>query len=539
MLWQWTPNVIPASVAALVSICGMAYVWPRRAAPGGRAFIAMSLAATWWVLGQAAGVLFVAPEAKLLVAQIQYVGVVLAPPLVLLFAMQHFGFGKWCGWKTFGPLFALSCTTLVLLWTNESHGWVWARSEAPVPGDVPWMVLEHGPWFRVHALAGYMMIGASVGFGFWRAVQAPKLWRQILTVAMAPLLTVLVNIAYMLGLTPFSRLDPTPIGLTLSIGLVSFAVFRFGAFELFPVAQSQILGRLDEALITLDARGSIVDLNAAARDLDAVGGKAIGRSAGDVLPEGLLGVWRAGDEQPHDVQLKTAQGDRVFEVRALRLETAGPGAASVIVLRDVTDRRLAERELEQARAQLAEANRHLEEWATTDSLTGLANRRVLDDRLAKELELSLETGEPVGLALLDLDHFKRINDVFGHDAGDEVLRAVGSCLRSAVRGEDLLARFGGEEFAVVGSSRSRRGLEILCERLRREVEGVTVLVEGNPVQVTASVGGALLDVSSRAPDGQSVREWVRAADAALYEAKRLGRNRVVVNECMFGRPGKE
>jgi diguanylate cyclase (GGDEF)-like protein len=162
----------------------------------------------------------------------------------------------------------------------------------------------------------------------------------------------------------------------------------------------------------------------------------------------------------------------------------------------------------------------LEQAALTDALTGVQNRRYFDDALNEYLAEFGRIGKPVGLMLLDLDHFKLVNDTHGHDVGDEVLRAVARCLKDMTRFHDVVARLGGEEFAVVAPNMDADMLLRLAERIRRAVASQIVLSGNVRLRVTTSVGLAVWD-GKEGTDG-----FLRRADKQLYEAKRLGRNRV-------------
>lgn len=160
----------------------------------------------------------------------------------------------------------------------------------------------------------------------------------------------------------------------------------------------------------------------------------------------------------------------------------------------------------------------LEHLSLVDPLTGLANRRAFDEALEVELARSRRTGEPMSLVMLDVDHFKRFNDTFGHLAGDRALAAVATRLTATARREDWACRVGGEEFAVLLPGADRRAAAEVAERLRLAVEGMR-LAEG-PITISLGVASG---VGVR--DGEAL---VAEADGLLYEAKRLGRNRVVV-----------
>jgi diguanylate cyclase (GGDEF)-like protein len=174
--------------------------------------------------------------------------------------------------------------------------------------------------------------------------------------------------------------------------------------------------------------------------------------------------------------------------------------------------------------ELALANRRLAELAQTDALTGLHNRRYFDGCYAEECERARRYGRPLGVLALDIDHFKSINDTWGHAAGDDVLREVARCLSTAcVRRADRVARTGGEEFAIIAVETELAGLLTLAERLRRGVEDLCVSTAGQELRVSVSIGAAAWSREAKLEPAALHGD----ADAALYEAKRQGRNRVV------------
>ncbi|MCX7700674.1 MAG: diguanylate cyclase [Gemmataceae bacterium] len=210
-----------------------------------------------------------------------------------------------------------------------------------------------------------------------------------------------------------------------------------------------------------------------------------------------------------------------------KVSCSRPDASTAIVrgiFRDITERRLFEelldeyrRDLEETNRKLAEANARLELLATTDPLTGLNNRLVFQHRLEDEFQRTCRYGVPLSLALLDVDRFKSFNDTYGHPAGDAVLVEVGRLLRQTARITDLVARFGGEEFAILLPNTPIEGAIQLGERFRRVIE--TATWRHRPV--TISVG-----LAAATPEMKESEALVSAADAALYRAKQLGRNRV-------------
>lgn len=167
--------------------------------------------------------------------------------------------------------------------------------------------------------------------------------------------------------------------------------------------------------------------------------------------------------------------------------------------------------------EMEEVNRR----ARTDALTGLANRRAFDEQIGYQLLQADRFGHPVSLIVVDVDHFKNVNDSWGHEAGDVVLKAIARTLTAGVRAVDQCARYGGEEFAIVLPQTALAGAVELADRLRKAVEGETVIVGATQIQVTISGGVACY------PDGGLTKEGLfAAADRALYEAKSSGRNNV-------------
>ncbi|RST30493.1 sensor domain-containing diguanylate cyclase [Sphingomonas ginkgonis] len=194
---------------------------------------------------------------------------------------------------------------------------------------------------------------------------------------------------------------------------------------------------------------------------------------------------------------------RWFETRSRAIvDEDGRSDGTMNIVRDISSRKETERFLARA--------------ASTDALTGLPNRRAF--RLAVERRAMIEESQDC-VALLDIDHFKRVNDRFGHDGGDEVLRHFAAVARRMVRQHDFVARMGGEEFAILFADTSLEQAMLVCERLRQEIAAATIELAGVPLAITVSGG-----VAAVGSDG--VDEALKIADLALYEAKESGRDRM-------------
>jgi two-component system cell cycle response regulator len=166
------------------------------------------------------------------------------------------------------------------------------------------------------------------------------------------------------------------------------------------------------------------------------------------------------------------------------------------------------------------------ELAVTDALTGLHNRRYMESHLTSLVEQALARGKPLALLVVDIDYFKAVNDVHGHDAGDDVLREFATRVKKSIRGIDLACRYGGEEFVIVMPETDMAVAAIVAERIRRRIAGEPFVIRdgSTALDVTISIGIAAL-----AGVEDSAAHILKRADQALYRAKRDGRNRVVAD----------
>jgi diguanylate cyclase (GGDEF)-like protein len=179
---------------------------------------------------------------------------------------------------------------------------------------------------------------------------------------------------------------------------------------------------------------------------------------------------------------------------------------------DVTD-------IATSQIELQKVNHKLETLSRTDRLTQLNNRGYWEECLAKEFERDKRTHEACSLLIFDIDHFKKVNDVHGHTAGDEIIRVTAKTLLSSIRTTDISGRYGGEEFVVILIDTDAVNAKILAERIRERIEALKINFEGTVIPYTVSLGIAELNT-----DIKNHTQWIECADKALYEAKESGRN---------------
>jgi two-component system cell cycle response regulator len=265
----------------------------------------------------------------------------------------------------------------------------------------------------------------------------------------------------------------------------------------------------EKALIAVRARADLLIVNAASRGFDGLRLAAQVRSEEITRHVPILAIVER-DDKPRTVKaLELGINDILSrpvdpEELAARVKTLVRQKRYTDVLRNTLDLSL--------------------ELAVTDTLTGLHNRRYMTTQAAALVQRAAMGGEPVAALLVDIDHFKRINDTFGHDVGDEVLKEFAVRLATNVRGIDLACRYGGEEFVVIMPDTELKDALRIAERLRRHVAGSPFKAPGlsDPISVTISVGVACTEGVGDTPDA-----LLKRADEAVYEAKAHGRNQVV------------
>lgn len=236
----------------------------------------------------------------------------------------------------------------------------------------------------------------------------------------------------------------------------------------------------------------------------------LGQELGEIVSKTYMECVQAGKPVSYEEELSLPGGKKIWHTTLTPVFENGKAAYIVGSAQDITQRKLAEEKL-----------RFL---ATTDELTGLWNRRHFMEVLEQEIERTRRYGQSVSLLMLDIDHFKNVNDRYGHAVGDLVLRHLADLLREHLRRIDMPGRLGGEEFAVILPQTDAHGAYAIAERLRTSIQRSPAKTEKADISFTASIGLAVSQSNISDPD-----VILKMADDALYRAKRAGRNKTIVN----------
>lgn len=535
----WSPSP-PVLVTLLVCFGAILLAhWMSRQCnfPGRDSFILLHLSSLWWMACASLELSVQAADCKMFMAGLAWLGIMFTPTFWAVFLWQYVH-----SVRTPMPRFGVVALSLmpVLVWitalSNPWHHLFYLASSAPID-DSPGAPVNyhHGPLFFATAAYVYLLMTFCMGVVARAAVFSHGLHRRhylgFVLVTAAPWTA---NVAYVVfGWTIFG-VDPTPF--CFAFTLVAFAWLIVGArlFDLLPVARHLLLEALIDPVLVVDPRGRVIEANPAALKLAGLLHGWQGRALADwpVFGSDLQRLLDAHGEDATEQMLTLTSAARYYEVRVRgieRITRSGPvRLGRMLYVRDVTQRHLAKLKLAEALAlseerlrTISQLHEQLREQALCDPLTGLYNRRYLNEFFEREIARVQREQLPLALALIDLDHFKRLNDECGHLVGDDVLKEVARHLLENLRSTDAVFRIGGEEFLLIlpgaDPEEAMSRLHLLCSRLASH----DLPTRGGDQRVTLSAGLAYWP-----QQGQDLDELLQAADAALYEAKHAGRNRV-------------
>jgi diguanylate cyclase (GGDEF)-like protein len=500
-----------ALVVFLLSIVA----WRRRASGKAAVFLALCLTSVMiYALGYGMELLSNTLEVAMFWVRFQHWGIQLIAPTWLLFALSVTGYDKHIKpWL----IVLLGIIPLYLLATSQTLGWLNLAHLNPrmdFSGPFPIFTYDRNTWNYI-AIGYYSIcLGLSTILFVVFSMRAARSSRKQAIVYLMGSIPPWVGL-FLYNLKVFAtNIDFTPFTLGVSGLFFIYGFTRLKILDVIPLARDIVFEKMGTATMILDREDRIVDFNPAMQEIFPVlSQKIIGASVYKVLTEdpSLLDLIRA--DRGGRTELKFTIGDNIFFYRvnkSILLNRRDETLGQVIIFYEYTkEKELMER---------------LEWIAARDGLTGVYNRQYFDQVARKEIERQKRYGGNLSMIMVDLDHFKKINDTYGHAAGDLALKTVAVTFSKMIRQSDDLARFGGEEFVILLPETSVEAATTLAERLRKALDTKPIEYEGAVLSVHASFGISGVDSEKKI----DLDTLYRSADQALYRSKSMGGNTISV-----------
>jgi diguanylate cyclase (GGDEF)-like protein len=514
----------------LLSFClaFLFFSWPRKQMPGVRFLISHQLFLAFWLICLIGESLSYSAATKILWSQICYLGFPLAIPFFVLFVIEYSTQTKINSTFIMLILVIPILTGLVAV-TNPWHHLIWK--------NVYWgsislnlLVYEHGIVYDGYVI--YCVFLSLFGFGvlFHRFQRSQSPFRsQLLLLALSGIFPLITSLLYATDVLPVMGLDYSTFGFLITYLFLSIGLSNYRLLDLVPVDISNLIKQFQDGMIIIDTQERVVEINQRALELLKITEfPIIGLKVQSIVP------WKIEFERTnhlartYDVCFDEERGT-FYQVQVSNLTNKGlTHVGFLVVLRDISlskqtqiQLKLANERLQNQVTEISSLKELLQDQATHDSLTNLHNRRLMDEVLNQFSIKSRDNNQPLSILVMDVDHFKLINDDHGHQAGDEILVAVGNIIKTLTRSTDFCCRFGGDEILVALQNMTSDLAAKKAEEIRREIEQLNVEIDGRLICVKTSIG-----VATFPQDADSVDELIYAADQAMYQAKANGGNQV-------------
>jgi diguanylate cyclase (GGDEF)-like protein/PAS domain S-box-containing protein len=529
-----TPIAYPLILflSALLSIVVGVFVWQRRTVSGGLMLSLLLFAIAEWCFFAGLETMAVDIPTKVFWGKVAYIGIVSSSTFLLLFTIEYSQIINLFPSSRYPFLWIIPVISLILAFSNELHWLLWS-GYSPIPGEPYRLIYHRGPFFWVMLTYMYAELAVSLAIIIRDLIVFHGQYRrQVKWILGASIFPITANVLYVSGFIP--GLDLTPVGFALTGAFICWSLFRLQLIDLTPISHHALIENLADGMMVLDNQFRILDINPTARRiLNINSNEAIGKPSSLILkdwPE-LVSL----SNQPLTTQVENqmvVNTNKYYHVLiSPMLDNRNHRFGNLVILHDISQQKNVEFALQKAnerlQSQLAEIQ-HLQEnlrqQAIRDSLTGLFNRRYLEETLERELSRAARKKYPLSLLMLDIDHFKKVNDTYGHAAGDEVLQSLGKHLLSYTRKLDIACRFGGEEFVLALAETNAASALKRAEEWRTAIEKMNVVHAATTIHITVSIGIAVYPQHAA-----NMKDLLSAADQALYTAKKTGRNRVVLH----------
>lgn len=507
-------------VSSFITFALALYASKNLRANGSTAYVLLMLSICIYSLGYAFELYNSTVEGIFLALKIEYFGIVALPVFWVILAVKYTGHGRRLTPFVYFLITIIPAITIVLVFTNNYHHLYYSKLEINNEGPFPLVAITKGIWYYI--TFGYnniMILLGTVLFGSMMLRTTGAFRKQALMMFISSLVPWIGYILYLIDISPYG-VDLSPFFLTITGPLFALALFRFSMFDITPIARYIVFEEMRDPVIVLDASYRIADFNKSARNIfPKLNNDVIGTDIDKLILENrkLTDQIYSSDADAVEVEMNVNGLDIFYTSQVTQLlSSSKKEIGKIITLHDIRTQK--------------KMQQKLHNLATTDELTKLYNRRHFLKVSKSELIRSRRYKRPVSFLLIDLDHFKKVNDSYGHQAGDEILIQAARIFTETLRDNDVVARYGGEEFTALLPEIDEFGALQTADRLRENIAALTVSFNGNEIHITASIGISTCSnerYTTTEDDDILLEKLLSESDKALYKAKEEGRNKVV------------
>ncbi|MFT8320300.1 MAG: histidine kinase N-terminal 7TM domain-containing protein [Bacillus sp. (in: firmicutes)] len=497
-------------------ILGIIAYWNRHIFEGTKTFVWLSAFSAIYSFGHALELTSTTMDGVMFWVVFQYIGMPFSAPATLILVLQYIGLAKLVNKKTYSFFYLIPALSFILIATNEYHHLFYKATELTYVKGTALLNITVGQWYIVHGsyTFGTLFIGALLLVWYWVKTKS-KHWKQILTLIIGIILPVTASLSYLVGITP-KGIDPVPIVMFFTSSMYLWAIISTHWLVVNPIAKDYIFESMRDGVIVLDLSSRVVEFNSLAKELFPYLNISQEIKKVDFIDKKILYSLERLKGSPVITEIKYSDLNEMkyFQVKISSVsKRKGEIVGSIIVLIDITEHKKLEKQLQQL--------------AYTDGLTNIYNRTYFSEQAKKLTINSLQSQQPVSFILFDIDHFKIINDHYGHACGDKAIKHIASVGKKILDNKGIFGRYGGEEFVICLPDFSLEQAGMFADELRTAIEGSLFYAGDKALKMTASFGVASIDCSNRL---EKVDELINKADQALYASKKNGRNMVYVAE---------